>query len=47
MADVEIIEHLVERENKYFGGSDYEIKVEKLKQISPIRFVLIEEMQQR
>ena len=46
LADVEITGYLVERENEYFGGSDYEIKVEKLNQISPIRFVLVEEMQQ-
>ena len=48
LADVEITGQLVEGEqNPFFGGSVYDIKVEKMKQISPIRFVTVEEMQQR
>jgi len=46
LADVEITGNLVERENSLGGDPIYKINVEKLKQISPIRFVLVEEMQQ-
>lgn len=46
LADVEITGQLIEKEqNPNFGGSVYDIKVEKMKQISPIRFVTVEEMQ--
>jgi hypothetical protein len=45
LADVEITGNLVEKgRDPFFGGTIYEIKVEKLKQISPIKFVLIEDM---
>jgi hypothetical protein len=44
LADVEITGQLVERENEIFGGTFYAIKVEKIKQVSPIRFVTVEEM---
>ncbi len=47
LADVEITGQLVEKKNEFFGGTFYDIKVEKMKQISPIRFVKVEEMQNR
>jgi hypothetical protein len=46
LADVEITGKLSEeKQNEYFGGTYYEIEVEKMKQLSPIRFVTVEEMQ--
>jgi hypothetical protein len=47
LADVEITGQLVEKRNEFFGGTFYDIKVEKMKQVSPIRFVKVEEMQKR
>ena len=44
-AEAEITGYLVERENKYFGGLYDEIKVEKIKQLSPVKFVLLDEIQ--
>lgn len=42
--DVEVTGRLVEKENKLFGGTFYDIKVEEIKQISPIKFVPVKEM---
>lgn len=42
--DVEVSGYLVEKENELFGGTFYDIKVEEIKQISPIKFVPIKEM---
>ena len=47
LAEVEITGELVRAENKYFSGEFYDVKVEKIKQISPIKFVTVEEMNQR
>ncbi len=44
-AEAEITGYLVERENKYFGGSSDKIKVDKIKQLSPVKFVLLDEFQ--
>lgn len=43
--DVEVTGRLVEKENLYFsGGNFYDIKVEEIKQKSPIKFVPMKEM---
>ncbi len=41
--EVEITGRLVEKENEYFGGIYYDINVDELKPISPIKFVFVEE----
>lgn len=42
--DVEVSGYLIEKESKYFSGTFYDIKVDEIKQISPIKFVTIKEM---
>jgi hypothetical protein len=42
--EVEVIGRFVEKENELFGGTFYDIKVEEIKQKSPIKFVPIKEM---
>ncbi len=42
--DVEVTGHLVEKENKTFGGTYYAIKVEKIIQNSPIKFLPTKEL---
>ncbi len=42
--DVEVTGRFVEKESKYFGDTFYDIKVEEIKQKSPIKFVPTKEM---
>ena len=48
LAEVEVTGELIEEgESQFGGGMIYDIKVEKIKRISPIKFVTAEEMNQR
>ncbi len=42
--DVVVIGRLIEKENELFGGTFYDIQVEEIKQISPIKFIPMKEM---
>lgn len=47
-ADVEITGSLVETENQYFTvDSSYDIKVEAIEYLSPVKFVLLDNLQKR
>jgi hypothetical protein len=42
--DAEVTGRIVEKENKLFGGTFYAVKVERIKQNSPIKFVPVRQM---